>query len=74
MPMMNNIIQERVKDTVIKLPTKEEALNQFSLFPTSLKGFKESKGFAIFARLGPQTTITFILCEEVRKHAGLKAI
>ena len=43
MPMMNNIIQERVKDTVIKLPTKEEALNQFSLFPTSLNGFKESK-------------------------------
>uniref|UniRef100_A0A0R0KXB9 Mitochondrial substrate carrier family protein ucpB n=1 Tax=Glycine max TaxID=3847 RepID=A0A0R0KXB9_SOYBN len=31
-------------------------------------------GFAIFARLGPQTTITFILCEELRKHAGLKAM
>ncbi|KAI5399251.1 hypothetical protein KIW84_064572 [Lathyrus oleraceus] len=31
-------------------------------------------GFAIFARLGPQTTITFILCEELRKHAGLEAI
>ncbi|XP_027365237.1 mitochondrial substrate carrier family protein ucpB isoform X2 [Abrus precatorius] len=31
-------------------------------------------GFAIFARLGPQTTITFILCEELRKLAGLKAI
>ncbi|KAK8467867.1 hypothetical protein PHAVU_007G166800 [Phaseolus vulgaris] len=31
-------------------------------------------GFAIFARLGPQTTITFILCEELRKLAGLQAI
>ncbi|KAL1331597.1 hypothetical protein HN51_048862 [Arachis hypogaea] len=31
-------------------------------------------GFAIFARIGPQTTITFILCEELRKLAGLKAI
>ncbi|XP_061342552.1 uncharacterized protein LOC133288758 [Gastrolobium bilobum] len=31
-------------------------------------------GFAMFARLGPQTTITFILCEELRKLAGLKAI
>ncbi|KAJ7972873.1 Mitochondrial substrate carrier family protein [Quillaja saponaria] len=31
-------------------------------------------GFTIFARLGPQTTITFILCEELRKLAGLKAI
>lgn len=31
-------------------------------------------GFAIFARLGPQTTITFILCEELRKLAGLDAI
>ncbi|XP_004496002.1 uncharacterized protein [Cicer arietinum] len=31
-------------------------------------------GFAIFARLGPQTTITFILCEELRKLAGLEAI
>ncbi|KAK2403681.1 Mitochondrial substrate carrier family protein [Trifolium repens] len=31
-------------------------------------------GFTIFARLGPQTTITFILCEELRKHAGLDAI
>ncbi|XP_023738414.1 uncharacterized protein LOC111886407 isoform X1 [Lactuca sativa] len=31
-------------------------------------------GFAIFARLGPQTTITFILCEKLREIAGLKAI
>ncbi|KAJ6723511.1 MITOCHONDRIAL SUBSTRATE CARRIER FAMILY PROTEIN UCPB [Salix koriyanagi] len=31
-------------------------------------------GFAIFARLGPQTAITFILCEELRKLAGLDAI
>ncbi|KAI9119249.1 hypothetical protein K1719_009924 [Acacia pycnantha] len=31
-------------------------------------------GFAIFARLGPQTTITLLLCEELRKLAGLKAI
>ncbi|KAJ6873528.1 mitochondrial substrate carrier family protein ucpB isoform X1 [Populus alba x Populus x berolinensis] len=31
-------------------------------------------GFALFARLGPQTTITFILCEELRKLAGLDAI
>ncbi|KAK4418201.1 Mitochondrial uncoupling protein 2 [Sesamum alatum] len=31
-------------------------------------------GFAIFARLGPQTTITFILCEKLRELAGLKAL
>ncbi|PON57205.1 Mitochondrial substrate/solute carrier [Parasponia andersonii] len=31
-------------------------------------------GFAIFARLGPQTTITLILCEKLRELAGLKAI
>ncbi|KAM7521531.1 hypothetical protein LguiA_011433 [Lonicera macranthoides] len=31
-------------------------------------------GFTIFARLGPQTTITFILCEKLRELAGLKAI
>ncbi|XP_073142373.1 uncharacterized protein [Henckelia pumila] len=31
-------------------------------------------GFAIFARLGPQTTITFILCEKLREFAGLKAL
>ncbi|KAL5561582.1 hypothetical protein UlMin_031329 [Ulmus minor] len=31
-------------------------------------------GFTIFARLGPQTTITFILCEKLRNLAGLKAI
>ncbi|KAK6937453.1 Mitochondrial substrate/solute carrier [Dillenia turbinata] len=31
-------------------------------------------GFAIFARLGPQTTITFILCEKLRKMVGLDAI
>ncbi|KAK6239297.1 hypothetical protein QUC31_004766 [Theobroma cacao] len=31
-------------------------------------------GFAIFARLGPQTTITFILCEQLRKLVGLNAI
>ncbi|KAL8262156.1 hypothetical protein R6Q59_026205 [Mikania micrantha] len=31
-------------------------------------------GFAIFARLGPQTTITFVLCEKLRELAGLKAI
>ncbi|KAH7517144.1 hypothetical protein FEM48_Zijuj09G0031200 [Ziziphus jujuba var. spinosa] len=29
---------------------------------------------AIFARLGPQTTITFILCEKLRMLAGLSAI
>ncbi|EFH49054.1 predicted protein [Arabidopsis lyrata subsp. lyrata] len=28
-------------------------------------------GFAIFARLGPQTIITFILCEKLRSLAGL---
>ncbi|KAL0712652.1 hypothetical protein Bca4012_019630 [Brassica carinata] len=28
-------------------------------------------GFAIFARLGPQTMITFILCEKLRSLAGL---
>ncbi|KAF5930330.1 hypothetical protein HYC85_031203 [Camellia sinensis] len=31
-------------------------------------------GTAIFARLGPQTMITFILCEKLRDLAGLKAI
>ncbi|KAL5793045.1 hypothetical protein ACOSP7_001639 [Xanthoceras sorbifolium] len=31
-------------------------------------------GFAVFARLGPQSTITFILCEKLRKLAGLDAI
>ncbi|CAN1188509.1 Mitochondrial substrate carrier family protein ucpB [Linum perenne] len=31
-------------------------------------------GFTVFARLGPQTTITFILCEKLRKLAGLNAI
>uniref|UniRef100_A0A2P2IQE5 Uncharacterized protein MANES_05G068900 n=1 Tax=Rhizophora mucronata TaxID=61149 RepID=A0A2P2IQE5_RHIMU len=31
-------------------------------------------GFAIFARLGPQTMITFILCEKLRNLAGLNAI
>nr|XP_018453232.1 PREDICTED: mitochondrial substrate carrier family protein ucpB isoform X2 [Raphanus sativus] len=28
-------------------------------------------GFAIFARLGPQTMITFLLCEKLRSLAGL---
>ncbi|CAI0394980.1 unnamed protein product [Linum tenue] len=31
-------------------------------------------GLTVFARLGPQTTITFILCEKLRKLAGLNAI
>lgn len=31
-------------------------------------------GLAIFARLGPQTMITFIVCEKLRDLAGLKAI
>lgn len=31
-------------------------------------------GLAIFARLGPQTTITFILCEKLRELSGLKAM
>lgn len=31
-------------------------------------------GFTLFARLGPQTMITFILCEKLRKLAGLHAI
>ncbi|CAA0832082.1 Mitochondrial substrate carrier family protein [Striga hermonthica] len=31
-------------------------------------------GFAIFARLGPQTMITFIVCEKLRELAGLKAL
>lgn len=31
-------------------------------------------GFTIFARLGPQTTITFILCEKLRQLSGLHAI
>ncbi|XP_044491398.1 mitochondrial substrate carrier family protein ucpB isoform X2 [Mangifera indica] len=30
--------------------------------------------FVVFARLGPQSTITFILCEKLRKLAGLDAI
>ncbi|KAL1542684.1 mitochondrial substrate carrier family protein ucpB-like [Salvia divinorum] len=29
---------------------------------------------AMFARLGPQTTITFIVCEQLRGLAGLKAL
>ncbi|KAL9674323.1 hypothetical protein QQ045_030595 [Rhodiola kirilowii] len=31
-------------------------------------------GLAIFARLGPQTAITFVLCEQLRKIAGLDAM
>ncbi|KAJ8543334.1 hypothetical protein K7X08_005857 [Anisodus acutangulus] len=31
-------------------------------------------GLAIFARLAPQTMITFVLCEKLRGLAGLKAI
>ncbi|GER26501.1 mitochondrial carrier protein [Striga asiatica] len=31
-------------------------------------------GLAIFARLGPQTAITFIVCEKLRELAGLKAL
>ncbi|KAG2621178.1 mitochondrial substrate carrier family protein ucpB-like isoform X1 [Panicum virgatum] len=31
-------------------------------------------GFATFARLGPQTTITFIVCEKLRELAGMTAI
>ncbi|KAL6643938.1 hypothetical protein ACP70R_018704 [Stipagrostis hirtigluma subsp. patula] len=31
-------------------------------------------GFATFARLGPQTTITFVVCEKLRELAGMKAI
>ncbi|KAF6176596.1 hypothetical protein GIB67_034458 [Kingdonia uniflora] len=31
-------------------------------------------GFAIFSRLGPQTTITFLVCEKLRELAGLKAL
>ncbi|KAL8151394.1 hypothetical protein V2J09_021202 [Rumex salicifolius] len=31
-------------------------------------------GFTLFARLGPQTMITFILCEKLRNLAGLHAI
>ncbi|CAN0920010.1 Mitochondrial substrate carrier family protein ucpB [Linum grandiflorum] len=31
-------------------------------------------GLTVFARLGPQTTITFILCEKLRQLAGLDAI
>lgn len=32
------------------------------------------RGFATFARLGPQTTITLMLLEELRKLARLEAI
>ncbi|KAJ8748369.1 hypothetical protein K2173_003006 [Erythroxylum novogranatense] len=31
-------------------------------------------GFAIFARLGPQTMITFVVCEKLRKLTGLNSI
>lgn len=31
-------------------------------------------GFATFARVGPQTTITFIVCEKLRELAGMTAI
>ncbi|XP_015386180.1 uncharacterized protein LOC102623557 isoform X6 [Citrus sinensis] len=34
----------------------------------------KGRGFAVFARLGPQSTITFILCEKLRELAGLNAI
>ncbi|KAL6208498.1 hypothetical protein ACLB2K_019447 [Fragaria x ananassa] len=29
---------------------------------------------AMFARLGPQTTITFVVCEQLRELVGMKAI
>uniref|UniRef100_A0A0A9HR90 Uncharacterized protein n=1 Tax=Arundo donax TaxID=35708 RepID=A0A0A9HR90_ARUDO len=31
-------------------------------------------GFATFARIGPQTTITFVVCEKLRELAGMSAI
>lgn len=31
-------------------------------------------GFATFARVGPQTTITFVVCEKLRELAGMTAI
>ncbi|EEC69418.1 hypothetical protein OsI_38579 [Oryza sativa Indica Group] len=31
-------------------------------------------GFATFARLGPQTAITFVVCEKLRELAGMTAI
>ncbi|CAA6669062.1 unnamed protein product [Spirodela intermedia] len=31
-------------------------------------------GFATFARLGPQTVITFLVCEKLRELSGMKAI
>ncbi|XP_042516921.1 mitochondrial substrate carrier family protein ucpB [Macadamia integrifolia] len=31
-------------------------------------------GFVTFARLGPQTMITFLVCEKLREHAGLRAL
>ncbi|PKU68243.1 mitochondrial substrate carrier family protein ucpB isoform X1 [Dendrobium catenatum] len=31
-------------------------------------------GFATFARIGPQTTITFLVCEKLRKLAGMNAM
>uniref|UniRef100_A0A0A9TM81 Uncharacterized protein n=1 Tax=Arundo donax TaxID=35708 RepID=A0A0A9TM81_ARUDO len=31
-------------------------------------------GFATFARLGPQTTITFVVFEKLRKLTGMTAI
>lgn len=33
-----------------------------------------TRAFALFTRVGPQTTITFILCEQLRGLVGLKAL
>ncbi|XP_047983255.1 mitochondrial substrate carrier family protein ucpB-like [Salvia hispanica] len=37
------------------------------------RGFYKG-AFALFTRVGPQTTITFILCEQLRGLVGLKAL
>ncbi|XP_041995386.1 mitochondrial substrate carrier family protein ucpB-like isoform X2 [Salvia splendens] len=37
------------------------------------RGFYKG-AFALFTRVGPQTTITFILCEQLRELVGLKAL
>lgn len=44
-------------------------LSFFVFFP-----FLFWRGLAIFARLGPQTMITFLVCEKLRELAGMKAI
>lgn len=44
------------------------------LVPCNLKIVFFFRSLAMFARLGPQTTITFVVCEQLRELVGMKAI